>query len=76
MEYKLGVVTKVTAATATTDRYITVAPTTNGVKAGTPTATFKTESFAKGDVVLYTKDSVQGIQSVQLAKSLRSRATL
>ena len=76
VEYKLGVVTKVNAATATTDRTIAISTTVNGVKGLAAAGNFKTESFAKGDVVLFTKkDDTTGIQSVQLAKSVEGKVT-
>ncbi len=74
VQYLLGRVAKVTKASGLDERTVTIYATTDGVKNTGSAMTFETESFAKGDVVLYTK-ATTGIQSVQLAKSIKGEVT-
>ena len=71
VEYKLGVVTRVNKASGLNPRTVAISTTENGVKGLSAKGNYETDSFAKGDVVLFTyKDS---IQSVQLAKSVEGK---
>ena len=65
VQYKLGTVSGVVKAQGLTDRAITI----DGV-----TGNYTTDSFAKGDKVLYTETS-KGIDSVQMAKSIEGKIT-
>ena len=66
--YALGKVTGVAKATDTAERTITI-KSFDGDKVGNAVAgTYVTESFEKGDVVLYAKKNT--IQDVQLAKTI------
>ena len=71
VEYQLGVVTRVNKASGLDPRTVAISTTVNGVKGLTAKGTYKTDSFAKGDVVLFTY--TDSIQSVQLAKSVEGK---
>ena len=65
VEYKLGTVESVNKAQGLTERSITIKNVSGN---------YTTDSFAKGDVVLYT-ETAKGIDSVQLAKSVEGKVT-
>ena len=66
VEYKLGTVESVNKAQGLTPRSITIKNVSGS---------YTTDSFAKGDVVLYTYITGTGIQSVELAKSVEGKIT-
>ena len=74
VEYKLGRVSSVTKASGLTDRSIKLYNTEDGVTNKGTELTYTTDSFAKGDVVLYTVADTT-VQSVQLAKSVEGKVT-
>ena len=71
VEYQLGVVTRVNKASGLDPRTVSISTTVNGVKGLSAKGTYETDSFAKGDVVLFTY--TDSIQSVQLAKSVEGK---
>lgn len=71
VQYQLGVVTRVNKASGLDPRTVAISTTANGVKGLTAKGTYETDSFAKGDVVLFTY--TDSIQSVQLAKSVEGK---